>query len=107
MTDHSYANHKFDKIFSATGADDNDNGSDIGHVGQDEELTDEISLTKTGHEDRINDSAYQILDIKHTNTLNGKFTDFDNSLIILLDTTVGSIPCGKKENVNFLLLTLI
>lgn len=44
---------------------------------------------------------------KHTNTLNGKFTDFDNSLKILLDTTVGenlkSIPCGKKENVDFVI----
>lgn len=42
-----------------------------------------------------NDLDYHILETKH-NTLNGKFTDFDLSLKILLDATAGenmkSIP---------------
>lgn len=71
-----------------------------------EKLTDEISPTKTGHEDtKRTQLTFGILATKH-NTLNGKFTDFDHSLKILLDATAGvnlkSIPFGKK--MYFLLL---
>lgn len=71
-----------------------------------EKLTDEISPTKTGHEDtKRTQLTVDILATKH-NTLNGKFTDFDHSLKILLDATAGvnlkSIPFGKK--MYFLLL---
>lgn len=65
-----------------------------------EKLTDEISPTKTGHEDtKRTQLTFDILATKH-NTLNGKFTDFDHSVKILLDATAGvnlkSIPFGKK-----------
>lgn len=44
-----------------------------------EKLTDEISPTKTGHEDtKRTQLTFDILATKH-NTLNGKFTDFDHS----------------------------
>lgn len=71
-----------------------------------EKLTDEISPTKTGHEDtKRTQLTFDILATKH-NTLNGKFTDFDHSLKILLDATAGvnlkSIPFGKK-NVFFVI----
>lgn len=71
-----------------------------------EKLADEISPTKTGHEDtKRTRLTFDILATKH-NTLNGKFTDFDHSLKILLDATAGvnlkSIPFGKK--MYFLLL---
>lgn len=60
MTDQLYAIFRnFDQIFSATETQDNDNenNSDIGNVGYEEKLTDEISSTN-------NNSGNHILEIK-------------------------------------------
>lgn len=55
MTDHSYANRNFDQIFSATETQDNanKNNSDIGNVGLEEKLTDEISSTNNNSDNHI------------------------------------------------------
>lgn len=102
MTGHSYGNRNFDQIFSANEAQDNENEKDLDicfveHI--DENFTEEISSTNNVH------MAKQWLRLPYFgdqhNTLNGKFTDFDLSLKILLDATAGEnmkfIPWGKKK----------